>query len=33
MLSGLSEVRGGALTTKALPTGTRTWRDYLEAKY
>jgi uncharacterized protein YbjT (DUF2867 family) len=27
------EVRAGALTTKALPTGTRTWRDYLEAKY
>ncbi len=27
------EVRGGALTTKALPAGTRTWRNYLEAKY
>jgi uncharacterized protein YbjT (DUF2867 family) len=27
------EVRAGALTTKELPAGTRTWQDYLEAKY
>lgn len=27
------EVRAGALTTEALPAGTRTWRDYLDAKY
>jgi uncharacterized protein YbjT (DUF2867 family) len=27
------EVRAGALTTTAVPAGTRTWRDYLEAKY
>ena len=27
------ELRAGALTTKAVPAGTRTWRDYLEAKY
>ena len=27
------EVRAGALTTAARPTGTRTWRDYLEARY
>jgi uncharacterized protein YbjT (DUF2867 family) len=27
------EVRAGALTTQAQPTGTRTWRDYLEATY
>jgi uncharacterized protein YbjT (DUF2867 family) len=27
------ELRAGALTTKAEPTGVRTWRDYLAAKY
>jgi len=27
------EVRAGALTTEALPTGIRTWQDYLENKY
>ena len=27
------ELRAGALTTRARPAGTRTWRDYLEAKY
>jgi uncharacterized protein YbjT (DUF2867 family) len=27
------ELRAGALTTTAQPTGTRTWRDYLEARY
>lgn len=27
------EVRAGALITEARPTGTRTWQDYLEAKY
>ncbi len=27
------ELRAGALTTTARPTGTRTWRDYLEARY
>jgi uncharacterized protein YbjT (DUF2867 family) len=27
------ELRAGALTTAAQPTGTRTWRDYLEARY
>jgi uncharacterized protein YbjT (DUF2867 family) len=27
------EVRAGALTTTATPAGTRTWRDYLAAKY
>jgi uncharacterized protein YbjT (DUF2867 family) len=26
-------VRGGALTTTARPAGTRTWRDYLAARY
>jgi uncharacterized protein YbjT (DUF2867 family) len=27
------EVRGGGLTTAAEPAGTRTWRDYLAARY
>jgi uncharacterized protein YbjT (DUF2867 family) len=27
------EVRAGALTTEALPSGTRTWQDYLKARY
>jgi uncharacterized protein YbjT (DUF2867 family) len=27
------ELRAGALTTRAEPTGTRTWRDYLETRY
>jgi hypothetical protein len=27
------ELRAGALTTAAQPTGVRTWRDYLAAKY
>ncbi|MCA2212761.1 SDR family oxidoreductase [Jidongwangia harbinensis] len=27
------EVRAGALTTAVPPTGTRTWRDYLAARY
>ncbi len=27
------EVRAGALTTAAQPTGTRTWQDYLAARY
>jgi uncharacterized protein YbjT (DUF2867 family) len=27
------EVRAGALTTAAQPTGTRTWRDYLAGRY
>ena len=27
------EVRAGALTTAAQPTGTRTWQDYLATKY
>jgi uncharacterized protein YbjT (DUF2867 family) len=27
------QVRAGALTTSARPTGTRTWRDYLAARY
>jgi uncharacterized protein YbjT (DUF2867 family) len=26
-------IRAGGLTTSAEPTGTRTWRDYLAAKY
>ena len=26
-------IRAGALTTGATPTGSRTWRDYLAAKY
>ena len=27
------DVRAGALTTTAQPTGTRAWRDYLAARY
>ena len=27
------ELRNGALTTRAEPTGTRSWQDYLAAKY
>ena len=27
------ELRAGALTTSAKPTGTRTWRDFLTARY
>ena len=27
------ELRAGALTTRAEPTGIRTWRDYLETRY